>query len=911
MRLRCSSLLLLLLAGLLSACGDCAGTSSELELLAPDVSVTPDALAFGELWEGQRVVRQVTLRNAGEVDTRVWQIIIEGDGFELASPAPRILSARSELSFGVVAEGLVGSSDGQLTVRIDDAEGQLVAVLPLSVSVSPMPDCSDGNPCTDDHFDTDGERCLHDVNTGPCDDPCLEGGTCIDGRCVGQAVVCPGETDCGIGVCTPGVGCGVALNDALCDDGDPCTDDVCTAQGCGSTTLPEGAVCGPAVGCEALHVCTGGVCTAYPVPDGFPCELGSACTVGNCQAGDCVEVPVASVPSLVDVAEGFGGPTASLALLGNDYAVVGDPIGNGQMRLTWIYTPVAHVSPDDRTVIDVEDSLQTPQLKAAGERFYIDEGAEVRTLYGPLLTDPPVSLAPIDSGHHVFALVGAGPWTVACVWGESDEVAVHLLRDGELEPKLAETTGCARGVAVDAERDELYVYDGAKVNRFRLGPDAPELIGEQVMDAYGLVVGGDTLLIKTSAGDDGGEPGAGTWQIWDLGELGPTYRAAINTTAMPIVVAGAVLHTSNDGVVRRPLVGDGAPTWEPLYGLWPSQAASALLTDGHLVAQVAEGGWAGPMLYRTIGADFTLLHPPGMGEMQRFIGALSTYAWVVGPTGDHFVATGLGALTIDASVRFLAPRNEDMTIRINDLEDGIDAAVVGPGAGLGRGTVGNALYLEDPVSGGVNLGMAFNNVVEARGHTLAQVVEEPFEGTFLRVWDLSASLPLQSMRAVLLDNEVLFDLERRVLAISDEGDIAVFLPEVGVLIVDVSPDALTVVDTLPLADVTSLALSDDLVATGHGPLGTVAVWPRPAGQPLGGASELGLPAPKVLAIFDGFVVVDTADGLAYIDANQSPPDLVATVPLSGEITDLMIHEGLLYGLTARDVLTIDPPCPPP
>jgi hypothetical protein len=172
-------------------------------------------------------------------------------------------------------------------------------------------------------------------------------------------------------------------------------------------------------------------------------------------------------------------------------------------------------------------------------------------------------------------------------------------------------------------------------------------------------------------------------------------------------------------------------------------------------------------------------------------------------------------------------------------------------------------------------------------------------------------LPLQSMRAVLLDNEVLFDLERRVLAISDEGDIAVFLPEVGVLIVDVSPDALTVVDTLPLADVTSLALSDDIVATGHGPLGTVAVWPRPAGQPLGGASELGLPAPKVLAIFDGFVVVDTADGLAYIDANQSPPDLVATVPLSGEITDLMIHEGLLYGLTARDVLTIDPPCPPP
>lgn len=73
----------------------------------------------------------------------------------------------------------------------------------------------------------------------PCDDAnaCTTGDVCMAGACVGTEIPCPDDGNpCTDDVCTPATGvCGVPREGA-CDDGDACTTgDVCTAGTCGGT----------------------------------------------------------------------------------------------------------------------------------------------------------------------------------------------------------------------------------------------------------------------------------------------------------------------------------------------------------------------------------------------------------------------------------------------------------------------------------------------------------------------------------------------------------------------------------------------------------------------------------------------------------------------------------------------------
>ncbi len=85
---------------------------------------------------------------------------------------------------------------------------------------------------------------------------CATSGTCSDGNTctTGETI----QSDCSCGG-------GVALN---CDDGDPCTADLCTQQdGCRNDTLPDGTSCGAGATCQA------GACTAAPPTDPGHAEL--------------------------------------------------------------------------------------------------------------------------------------------------------------------------------------------------------------------------------------------------------------------------------------------------------------------------------------------------------------------------------------------------------------------------------------------------------------------------------------------------------------------------------------------------------------------------------------------------------------------------------------------------------------
>ncbi len=75
--------------------------------------------------------------------------------------------------------------------------------------------------------------------------------------------------------CTPGA-------EAGCDDGNPCTDDVCRPSGVCSHT-PNIALCDDGDACTTFDRCVGGVC----VGNAFDCDDGEPCTDDVCLDGGC------------------------------------------------------------------------------------------------------------------------------------------------------------------------------------------------------------------------------------------------------------------------------------------------------------------------------------------------------------------------------------------------------------------------------------------------------------------------------------------------------------------------------------------------------------------------------------------------------------------------------------------------
>ena len=120
-----------------------------------------------------------------------------------------------------------------------------------------------------------------------CDDgtACTEGDACTDGACVpGTEVDCDDGNPCTTDLCDPKDGCTHAAADGPCDDGDPCTtDDACGEGVCGGLDLA----------CDDGNPCTGdacdpgtGACVFEPVS--VACDDDNACTVADwCADGVC------------------------------------------------------------------------------------------------------------------------------------------------------------------------------------------------------------------------------------------------------------------------------------------------------------------------------------------------------------------------------------------------------------------------------------------------------------------------------------------------------------------------------------------------------------------------------------------------------------------------------------------------
>jgi hypothetical protein len=182
--------------------------------------------------------------------------------------------------------------------------------------------CDDGNACTDDKCDAK-VGCVVTANSAKCDDgsACTTGDACNGGKCEGGAkLVCDDKNPCTDDLCDIAKGCVYVNNDENactdgtvctkgdackagkcevgakidCNDNNVCTDDSCDAvKGCVNAFNLAG--CDDGNACSTGDKCSSGKCVAT---GGVICDDKNACTKDSCDAATskCIYTPVANAP---------------------------------------------------------------------------------------------------------------------------------------------------------------------------------------------------------------------------------------------------------------------------------------------------------------------------------------------------------------------------------------------------------------------------------------------------------------------------------------------------------------------------------------------------------------------------------------------------------------------------------------
>jgi hypothetical protein len=330
-----------------------------------------------------------------------------------------------DIHFGprVVAPDILGASfSPPPTLTLDPS------LLPCRVC-NTAADCSDGNACTDDTCQADGQACLHAPrSSGSCDDgnACTTADSCVAGLCVGgPPPSCDDGNVCTADACASATGCVHTPAAGSCNDGNLCTTgDTCQAGVCVGTPL----------NCNDSNPCTDDACSAGTCSHSFntaPCSDGSACTAGDrCSGGVCV----GGTPVACDDNDGDGVPDGS------------DPC----TTRAWTSPPTKPPDQDPRTFM-----FSASKLSAAdGDQRFLMKGL-FNSATAPLAIDPAAN------GVHIYAEDSGGPFYDVSVPGGSsgcesgdgwtttgegfNKVWLYRNRSGALPPGCA--PGSANGIA--------------------------------------------------------------------------------------------------------------------------------------------------------------------------------------------------------------------------------------------------------------------------------------------------------------------------------------------------------------------------------------------------------------------------------------------------------------------------------
>ena len=143
----------------------------------------------------------------------------------------------------------------------------------------------DGPACTGDFVGACAGTACGGLACGGCPNPTAQCSGAADGQCLcTQDAECDDGNGCTDDVCDPASGCSNPPNTADCDDGDACTgQDTCAGGACAG---------GPKVDCDDQNGCTDDSCDPASgcawAPNTDPCDDESDCTSGDvCGGGTC------------------------------------------------------------------------------------------------------------------------------------------------------------------------------------------------------------------------------------------------------------------------------------------------------------------------------------------------------------------------------------------------------------------------------------------------------------------------------------------------------------------------------------------------------------------------------------------------------------------------------------------------
>jgi hypothetical protein len=250
----------------------------------------PTSIDLGGVYVGSEREALVALSAPGTIPVP-YRIRLEGDAFGYqVGPAVGRVSANGTVALSVVFRP---SEPGRReAIAIIEASGSDSATTSFQMYATgiAVPDCEDGNGCTDDVFDAELGRCISSAREGSCQDlnPCTTDDRCVDGVCLGEGSNCTDDNPCTDDFCDPQQGC-VHISTVACNDNNPCTVDQCNPDGsCGYQTLPDGTPCDDFEPCTFAEICLFGGCEGVAIPDGVECDDGDPCsTEERCTEGRC------------------------------------------------------------------------------------------------------------------------------------------------------------------------------------------------------------------------------------------------------------------------------------------------------------------------------------------------------------------------------------------------------------------------------------------------------------------------------------------------------------------------------------------------------------------------------------------------------------------------------------------------
>ncbi len=261
--------------------------------MLPAELTLPAQYAGGESESVARVL------NKGRAPLKVtWEL--PGGPFEVVTtdgkPLPlEIQSGELELKIRFRPQS-VGVFTGSHLVRASDDNFARLSLVGTGLET---PRCPTASQCHTVVFDAVKAACVEQTlaDGTACDaqSRCIDGeARCMGGLCVGKPRVCDDGNACTVDVCSALDGCQF-LPAPPCPGDGQCQVGVCDPKsGCGLAPADDGTRCGTRFSCDAADVCIEGQCQLRDPPDGFRCQAPSPCgSTGRCNGSACELTPPA------------------------------------------------------------------------------------------------------------------------------------------------------------------------------------------------------------------------------------------------------------------------------------------------------------------------------------------------------------------------------------------------------------------------------------------------------------------------------------------------------------------------------------------------------------------------------------------------------------------------------------------